>query len=131
MTEHRNITPLTEQRALATIDVVAKAMLAGEMALTYSELARRLGMSKVNGQGLSSYLNEAAAICAEHGLPNVAVVVVSQDSMQRGAPMPSAGSFTDGFYAATGLAKEDIPAEQLRVQTFDWLSRKTPGTTGA
>ena len=117
---NRGVSPLTKQRAFETIKVVANAVLAGEVALTYSELARRLGMSKVNGQGLSSYLNEAAALCAEHGLPNVSVMVVSKDSLDQGNPMPSDGSFTDGFYASTGLAKADIPAEQDRVRGFDW-----------
>lgn len=115
-----SVTPLTRQRALATIEVVARAVQGGEAALTYSELARRLGMSKVNGQGLSAYLNEAAAICAEHGLPNVAVMVVSQGSLEAGVPMPSDGSFSDGFYARTGLSKADIPAEQARVRAQDW-----------
>jgi hypothetical protein len=118
----RAVSDLTRKRAFATIKVVAKAVLAGEQALTYSQLAQRLEMSKANGQGLSSYLNEAAALCAEHGLPNVSVLVVSKDSLDRGAPMPSAGSFSDGFYASTGLTKADIPAEQARVRAFDWAS---------
>ena len=127
MATHRDVTQLTRQRAFATIQIVAKAVLAGETAVTYSNLARRLGMAKVNGQGLSSYLNEAAAICAEHGLPNVAVLVVSQDSLKAGAPMPSTGSFTDGFYAKTGLDLENVPAEQDRVRAFDWKSVSTLG----
>ncbi len=118
----RTVSPLTQQRAFATIKVVANAVMAGETALTYSDLARRLGMSKVNGQGLSSYLNRAAALCAEHGLPNVSVLVVSKDSLDRGTPMPSEGSFADGFYASTGLTKADIAAEQDRVRAFDWAS---------
>lgn len=118
----RAVSDLTKQRAFATIKVVANAVIAGETALTYSELARRLGMSKVNGQGLSSYLNHAAALCAERGLPNVSVLVVSKDSLDRGAPMPSEGSFADGFYASTGLTKADITAEQDRVRSFDWAS---------
>ena len=118
----RPVSPLTKQRAFETVKVVAKAVLAGETALTYSDLAQRLGMSKVNGQGLSSYLNEAAALCAEHGLPNVSVLVVSKDSLDRGVPMPSEGSFSDGFYASTGLGKADVPAEQDRVRAFDWNS---------
>ncbi|AMY70240.1 hypothetical protein [Frigidibacter mobilis] len=122
MSEARNVSPLTRQRAFETIKVVARAMLAGEGALTYSELAKRLGMSKVNGQGLSSYLNLAATLCAEHDLPNVSVMVVSKDSLDRNQPMPSEGSFSDGFYAATGLTKADIPAEQDRVRSFDWRS---------
>jgi len=122
---NRDVSPLTKQRAFATIKVVAEAVLAGEKALTYSQLAQRLGMSKVNGQGLSSYLNEAAALCAEHGLPNVSVLVVSKDSLDRGTPMPSEGSFAEGFYASTGLTKEAIPAEQDRVRAHDWTSVRT------
>ncbi len=118
----RPVSPLTKQRAFETVKVVAKAVIGGETALTYSELAQRLGMSKVNGQGLSSYLNEAASWCAEHDVPNVSVLVVSKDSLDRGIPMPSEGSFTDGFYASTGLSKADVPAEQDRVRAFDWTS---------
>jgi hypothetical protein len=124
---HRPVSPLTKQRAFATIKVVAKAVLANETALTYSQLAERLGMSKVNGQGLSSYLNEAAALCAEHGLPNVSVLVVSKESLDRGTPLPSKGSFSDGFYASTGMTEAEIPAEQERVRTFDWKSVPTLG----
>ena len=124
---NRPVSPLTKQRAFATIKVVANAVLAGEGALTYSELARRLGMSKVNGQGLSSYLNEAAALCAEHGLPNVSVMIVSKESLDRGSPMPSEGSFADGFYASTGLTKADVSAEQDRVRAFDWKSVRSLG----
>ena len=120
MTGSRDVSPLARQRAFATIKVVAKAVTDGEQGLTYSELARRLGMSKVNGQGLSTYLNEAAAICAERGLPNVSVLVVSKDSLDKGTPMPSVGSFSEGFYAATGLTMETLPQEQDRVRNFDW-----------
>jgi hypothetical protein len=118
----KNVSQLTKDRAAATIKVVAAAMLAREGALTYSELARRLGMSKVNGQGLSSYLNEAAALCAEQNLPNVSVMIVSKGSLDQGTPLPSDGTFSDGFYASTGLTKSDIPDEQERVRTFDWKS---------
>jgi hypothetical protein len=125
MTVAGTVTPLTEKRAFETIVVVAKAVLAGESAITYSELARRLGMSKVNGQGLASYLNLAAEICAEQGLPNVSTLVVSKESLDTGAPMPSIGSFSDGFYAKTGLTRADVVAEQDRVRAFDWRSVKT------
>ncbi len=122
-----SVTPLTQKRAFETIRIVAQAVLAKEPAITYSELARRLNMSKVNGQGLATYLNRAAEICAEHWLPNVATLVVSKDSMDRGAPMPSEGSFADGFYARTGLTRDDIAAEQAKVRAFDWTSVKTLG----
>ena len=130
MTQHRDVTPLTKQRAFATIQIIARLALNNEPAITYSELARRLGMAKVNGQGLASYLNEAAEICAEFGLPNVATLVVSKESLDAGTPMPSAGSFSDGFYARSGLTVETIAAEQDRVRAFDWLSVETLGLTG-
>ena len=34
--------------------------------------------------------------------------------------MPSEGSFSDGFYAATGLTPDTIAAEQARVRAHDW-----------
>ena len=117
---HRKVTPLTRERAVGTIRVVAEAMRSGEEAITYSDLASRLGMSKVNGQGLASYLNEAAIICARHGLPNVSCVVVSKASLESGAPMPSEGSFSDDHYAASGLSRDEVPAEQARVRAHDW-----------
>lgn len=84
-------------------------------------------MSKVNGQGLARYLNRAAEICAENGLPNVSTLVVSRNSLDRGAPMPSEGSFVDGFYARTGLTRDDVVAEQAKVRAFDWKSVKPLG----
>ena len=120
MAKSQDLSPLAEQRAWASIKVIAEAVGKGELALTYSELARRLGMSKVNGQGLSQYLNRAAEICAENKWPNVSVLIVSKDSFDKGASMPSKGSFSDGFYAATGLTDADTPAEQARVRAFDW-----------
>ena len=116
------VTPLTAQRARAAIRIVGQALQAGELAVTYSELARRLGMSKVNGQGLKSYLIEAAAICAEHGLPNIGVLVVSQDSLAAGAPMPAEGSLSATFYTKTGLSRDDVPAEQARLRAVDWAA---------
>ena len=123
MTEpETTVTPLTAQRARAAIRIVGQALQAGEMAVTYSELARRLGMSKVNGQGLNSYLIEAAAICAELGLPNIGVLVVSQDSLAAGTPMPAEGSLSATFYAKTGLDPDDVPAEQARLRAVDWAA---------
>jgi hypothetical protein len=120
--EPRDVTPLTAERARAAIRIIAAAVMAGEQAITYSDLARRLGMSKVNGQGLNSYLIEAAAICAEQGLPNVGCLVVSQESLQAGQPMPAEGSLSDIFYAKTGLDRAEVPAEQAKVRGFDWAS---------
>ena len=114
------VSPLTHQRARAAIRIVAAAVAAGEPAVTYSELARRLGLSRVNGQGLVSYLAEAAAICAENGWPNVAALVVSKDSLDAGTPMPSDGSLTKGLFERTGLTAAAIPEEQARIRDFDW-----------
>ena len=117
-----NVTPLTAQRARTAIRIVGQALQAGEMAVTYSELARRLGMSKVNGQGLNSYLIEAAALCAQLGLPNIGVLVVSQDSLAAGQPMPAEGSLSNAFYTKTGLSRDDVPAEQARLRAVDWVA---------
>jgi hypothetical protein len=114
------ISPLTRQRAVETIRIVARAVQAGEPAVTYSELAERLGMSRVNGQGLASYLALASRICLRHGLPNTGALVVSKASLDAGAPMPSEGSFSDAFYEASGLTAAGIPAEQAKVRAFDW-----------
>jgi len=122
MTEDRPITPLTQERAEACIRIVAAAVQAGEPAVTYSELARRLGMSKVNGQGLNSYLIEAAAICAEQGLPNIGAFIVTLESLEAGAPMPAESALSDAFYAKTGLTRAEVPAEQARILAQDWSS---------
>jgi hypothetical protein len=111
---------------LASIRIVAAAAAAGEPALTYSALAERLGLSRVNGQGLVSYLTEAAAICAAEGLPNVASYIASKESLDAGAPMPSEGSLSDGLLAATGLSRATIPAERQRVLGFDWTAAGLP-----
>ena len=116
------VTPLTALRARATIHIVGQALQAGELAVTYSELARRLGMSKVNGQGLNAYLIEAAAICAEQGLPNIGVLVVSQDSLAAGEPMPAQSALSTLFFTKTGLARDDVPAEQARLRAVDWAA---------
>jgi len=114
------VTPLTEQRARAAIRIVAQAVQAGELAVSYGELARRLGMSKVNGQGLNAYLIQAAAICAEHGLPNIGALIASQDSLAAGTPMPAEGTLSDSFFTKTGLSRGDVPAEQARLRAVDW-----------
>jgi hypothetical protein len=47
-------------------------------------------------------------------------MVVSKESLEAGVPLPSKGSFSDGFYARTGLSEAEVPAEQARVRAFDW-----------
>lgn len=114
------VTPLTAQRARDAIRIVAHAVQAGELAVTYGELARRLGMSKVNGQGLNAYLIEAAAICAGLDLPNIGALIVSQDSLAAGKPMPAEGSLSNTFFTKTGLSRDDVPALQARLRAVDW-----------
>lgn len=123
----RTVTPLTRQRAFATIKVLANAVLNGEKAVAYSDLANRLGMPNDTGRGLGPILDEAAAMCMEHGLPDVSAIVVTKESLASGVPMPSEDSFKDGVWPLTGLSREDVPAEQARVQSFDWGSVRSLG----
>ncbi|MCR8725435.1 hypothetical protein [Frigidibacter sp. ROC022] len=123
----KSISPLTRARAVETIRLLAQAVQAGETAVTYSDFATRLGLSRVNPQGLASYLKEAAAICERHGLPNIATLVATKASIDAGAPMPSEGKLTDSFYEATGLTAQTVPAEQARARAFDWAAADLSG----
>jgi hypothetical protein len=97
-------------------------MLNQETALSYSDLAKRLGMPNETGQGLGPILDEAAAMCVEHKLPDVSSVVATKESVDLGKPFPSLASFEDGVWPKTGLRIEDVPDEQERVRQFDWKS---------
>ena len=121
----RNVTKLTRERAFYSIKIVATAMLNNELGLSYSELANRLQMPNETGQGLGPILDEAAAMCLENSLPDISAVVVTKSSLEKGAPMPSLGSFDDGVWRITGLAIEEIPQEQQRVRDYDWKSVKS------
>lgn len=123
----RKVTPLTRKRAFETIKVVARAMLDDEKVVTYSELAARLGMPNETGQGLGPILNEAAAMCQDNDLPDVSSVVVTKESLDRGRPFPSMRSFGDQGTHVSGLAVEQVLAEQDRVRTFDWRSKASLG----
>ena len=121
-------TPLTAQRAFETIKVVARAMIDGEGSLAYGELAERIGMPNKTGQGLGVILDEAARRCAEHGLPNVSVVIVTKASKEAGRPMPLDDSFdSDGHWRLTGAHRSEIPAMQDAVRSFDWRSKPALG----
>jgi len=128
---HRKVTKLTRERAFATIKVVAKAVLSGEKAISYSELAKRLGMPNDTGRGLGPILDEAAAMCMQHGLPDVSAIVVTKESIAAGKPMPSAESFLDGVWPVTGLTIDQVPEEQDRVRSFDWEKVPTLGVSHA
>jgi len=96
-------------------------MLNGEPAVTYSDLAKRLGMPNDTGRGLGPILDEAALKCKENNLPDITSVVVTKESLASGTPMPSEASFNAlGFWPLSGLHKDDVPAEQERVRNFDW-----------
>jgi hypothetical protein len=101
-------------------------MLAGEPALAYADLAKRLGMANETGQGLGPVLDEAAAMCIENNLPDVSTVVVTKESMEQGCPMPSRRSFDEnGFWAITGISMDEIPEYQKKVRAYDWASVPT------
>ena len=126
MSPARKVTPLTRRRAFQTIKVLAGAILNGETALTYSDLARRLGMPNETGRGLGPILDEAAAMCTEHKLPDVSAVVVTKESLDRAQPMPAATSFRDGVWPVSGLSIADIPAEQERGSRLRLALRAKP-----
>lgn len=103
-------------------------MLDGETAVTYSDLAARLGMPNDTGRGLGAILDEAALKCKDAGIPNVTSVVVTKESLLAGMPMPSDASFNaNGFWPLSGLHKDQIPAEQERVRNFKWLEVRQLG----
>lgn len=120
----RRVSQKVAQLSFQTIRIVGQAMLDGETAISYAQLAKRLGMSNITGQGLKSYLDEATARCFDNDLPDVSSVVVTKDSMNLGLPMPSEDSFVDGTYSPARLRKEDIPHVQKAVRDFDWKSVK-------
>ncbi len=122
----RKVSKLTKKRAFATIKIVAKAMLDGERAIAYSDLATRLGMADTTGRGLGPILDEAAYMCKDFQLPDVSAVIVTKESLARGFPMPSDESFDDkGFWAITGIYKQEVPNYQLKVQSYDWTTVPT------
>jgi hypothetical protein len=117
----RRPTPLTSKRAFETIKIIARAMLDSEIAITYSDLASRLGMPNDTGRGLGAILDEAALKCKAAGLPNVTSVVVTKESLIAGKPMPSEASFNSaGIWPLSGTYRDQIPDEQERVRAFDW-----------
>lgn len=90
-----------------TIKIVAQAMIAGEAVITYSELAKRLGMPNDTGRGLGPILDEAAIRCRKRKLPDVTSVVVTKESFLAEKPMPSEASFNDdGLWPLSGLHKK-------------------------
>jgi hypothetical protein len=103
---NRRVTQLTRKRAFQTIKIIAKAMLDGELAVI---------------------LDEAAAMCVKHDLPDVSSLVVTKESMLQGRPFPSKESFKNGIWPISGLSVDDIPAEQERVRRFDWMSVRSLG----
>jgi hypothetical protein len=124
---NRRVTQLTRKRAFQTIKIIAKAMLDGELAVTYSDLASRLEMPNETGRGLAAILDEAAAMCVKHDLPDVSSLVVTKESMLQGRPFPSKESFKNGIWPISGLSVDDIPAEQERVRRSDWMSVRSLG----
>jgi hypothetical protein len=98
-------------------------MLEKEQFVSYSDLAQRLGMPNDTGRGLGAILDQAALKCKAKGLPNITSVVVTKGSLLSGKPMPSESSFNGaGMWPLAGIHKDDVPAEQVRVQSFDWTT---------
>lgn len=76
--------------------------------LTYDLVARIIGGMR---PAIGDWLRPIQQYCSENGLPALTSIVVSE---QTGLP-------GDGFIAAA-----DVPAAQVAVHGFDWLSRNAP-----
>ena len=51
------------------------------------------------------------------------VIDQAGNSVQRDRkPMPAQGSLSTTFYTKTGLARDDVPAEQARLRAVDWAA---------
>lgn len=75
--------------------------------LTYEMLGNLVGVPRF---GLAHLLEPVQSYCLVHGLPALTVLVVKQT-----------GRPGDGFIAA-----KDVPVEQERVFSYDWLAERTP-----
>lgn len=83
--------------------------------LSYGALAERIGR-KGQGRLLAAPLDLVRELCQSRELPDLATVIVSQESLKDGTLMPApnaAGKYGDWV----GLRKE-----QARVMAFDWTS---------
>lgn len=121
-------TKLTRQRGFETIKVIGSAMISGEKFLAYNDLAKRLEMPNDTGRGLGPILDYAAELCKKHKLPDVSAVVVTAESLDTESPFPSLSSFNaNGIWPLTGMHKDDVPKEQIRVQNFEWKSVSSLG----
>jgi hypothetical protein len=99
--------------------------MTGEKWISYSDLARRLGMSNDTGRGLGPILDEAALRCRENNLPDVSSVIVTKATLDTSQPMPSEDSFdSNGYWPLTGIHRDDVPEAQRKVHEFDWLQVK-------
>lgn len=83
--------------------------------VTYGQLAKLIGR---DGQHrlLGAPLDRVRGLCAERGLPDIAAVVVDQESLSAGRMMPSRKAL-EKYHGWSGLRQE-----QARVMAFDWRS---------
>jgi hypothetical protein len=122
----KKLTAAVKKRAMDTIRIVAHSVQAEEkLAISYSELGVALGLTSVPGVGHRPYLEAATLICHHYGLPDVAVSVVTQDSLLLGVPMPSDDVFDEQeYWSSSKIYRHQLANEQRRVRNHDWLSDK-------
>ena len=75
--------------------------------LTYDILGRHIGVPR---QALGQLLEPIQSYCMIHELPALTAIVVKND----------------GYPGVGFIAAEDVPGEQQRVFTHDWLEEQTP-----
>ena len=96
-------------------------MIRDDHVMSYGELAEAIGRGRGEGRLMGPVLDTLAGLCRDHDLPDAATIVCTGGSIASGNPMPSDAAFIDGYTKITGIAREDIAAEQARVRAFPWL----------
>ncbi len=96
-----------QERAAQVWSVLSLAALNRQL-LSYEELGKLTGIAQV---GIGTPLGMVQSYCVANGLPLLCVLAVGKHT---GVPSPG--------FATTN----DVPAENMRVFAYDWLSMRCP-----
>lgn len=95
------------ERAIQIWPLLAFAAV-NRQTLTYERLGRLIGVPR---QGLGQLLDPIQSYCLRNNLPAITALVVSEK---------------DGLPGTGFIAAQDVPAEQAKVYSLDWLSVDPP-----